>query len=113
MCLLLGKTRSQFESRNNQLDDSLLVEAEKLPFNQENLDLFAQQLSLLPHSHFRYTIYKITAPQHVYYYDIIVSQHYRYEEPTDAFAWIITPASGLLPALAAGNGRRGLPARCR
>jgi hypothetical protein len=66
MCLLLGKTRSQFESRNNQLDDSLLAEAEKLPFNQENLNLFAQQLSLLPHSHFRYTIYKITAPQHVY-----------------------------------------------
>lgn len=96
MYLLLGKTLSHFQSRGEQLSDSLLAQTNNLPFTQENLELFSQQLMALPQSRFRYAIYKTTAPpRHLYYYDNIGLQHYRYEEPA-ALTWTIEPATATI-----------------
>ncbi len=93
MYLLLGKTLSLFQSRGEQAGDSLATAMDKLPFNQETVTLLTTQLLALPHSRFSYLIYKTTAPRRVYCYDNIGLQHYRYEEPADAFTWTITPTT--------------------
>lgn len=96
MYLLLGKTLSKFQSRGEQAADSLLAVANKLPFNQENLNIFAHQFTGLLHSPFHYNIYKVAASQHLYFDDRIGLQHYRYEEPASSLNWTITPATATI-----------------
>ena len=93
--LWLGKTLSLFESRGKFAGDSMVNAVKDLPFNQETAPLLTQQLMALPHSRFNYVIYKTTAPQHLYYYDNIALQHYRYEEPTP-LVWSILPATATI-----------------
>ncbi len=100
MYLLLGKALSQFHSQGEQVSDSLLVEAANIPFSQESTDVLWQKFLASPHSRFHYTIYKTMAPRRVYCYDKIGFQHYRYEEPTDAFNWTITPATATVAGYA-------------
>ena len=100
MYLLLGKTLSQFQSQGEQVSDSILVEAAKLPSVQGDTDLLWQKFLTSPHSRFHYTIYKTTAPRRVYCYDKIGFQRYRYEEPADAFTWTITPPTATVAGYA-------------
>lgn len=99
MYLLLGKTLSQFHSQGEQLSDSLLVEAYKMPFNQETSGLLWQQFLAMPHSLFHYDIYKTMPSRRVYCYDHLGLQRYRYEEPTP-LAWTITPATATVAGYA-------------
>lgn len=87
--LLLGGTQSLFESRGKRAGDSLVAAMQTIPFNQQTLQLFSTQLDAVPHSRFSYAIYKNSASQHLYYYDRIAPQHYRYEEPA-APVWTST-----------------------
>jgi len=116
--LLLGKTLSRFQSRGEQAGDSLLAVFAGVPFNSETGQLLAKQMDYLPHSRFHYSIYKTATAQRLYFYDRINLMHYRYEEP--ALTWVITLATATVAgyacqratvAVAAGSGRRGLPAK--
>jgi GLPGLI family protein len=89
--LLLGKTLSRFTSRATLANDSLLAVFNALPFNQDNLSLLDGQMEKIPHSRFRYTIYKTAATHRLIYDDRIGLAHYRYEEPPGFLTWIITP----------------------
>ncbi|AMR26019.1 hypothetical protein A0257_02155 [Hymenobacter psoromatis] len=97
--LWLGKTLSLFESQGKFASDSLVDTVKDIPFNQETAPLLTQQILALPHSRFNYGIYKTTAPRHLYYYDRIGLQHYRYEEPTP-LAWTILPATATVAGYA-------------
>jgi GLPGLI family protein len=91
MCLLLGKTLSRFTSRATLANDSLLAIFNALPFNQDNLNVMSDQLMKLPHSSFRYNVYKAATTRSLIYDDHIGLAHYRYEEPAGFLTWIITP----------------------
>lgn len=97
--LALGKTQSQFESRGKRAGDSLVATMESLPFNQEIAQQVANKFQTLPRSRFNYAIYKTGTPRHLYYYDRLGLQHYRYEEPS-APTWTITPTTATVAGYA-------------
>jgi len=96
--LLLGKTLSKFQSRGEQAADSLLVVADAVPFNHENAQLMLDKIRFLPRSLAHYTIYKTAG--HLYFDDRVGTAHYRYEEPTGAQSWTITPTTATVAGYA-------------
>lgn len=97
--LLLGKAQSQFESQGKRAFDSLLVAAKELPFNQETTWTISDRINALPRTRFNFTIYKTTAPRHLYHDERLGRQHYRYEEPA-APTWTLTPATATVAGYA-------------
>ena len=93
MLLLLGKNLSLFESRGKHLSDSMLLANKDAPFNQETIQPLIDKMMALPRGGFRYAIYKTPATRRVYYYGPLGMNLFRYEEPADALAWAITPAT--------------------
>lgn len=89
--LTIGKTLSKFESEGFASRDSLL----KIGFNP-NTPGAAQSMinivSALPHTNFKYTIYKNFINNKIYCYDRIgYGSLYIYEEPESVFKWNILP----------------------
>jgi len=100
MVLLLGKNLSKFESQRQQQADSMMVTAKDVPFTQEMVQALTSKMMAMPRSGFHYAIYKTAATKHVYYYDRIGLSSFRYEEPADAFAWTIAPATATIAGYA-------------
>ena len=97
--LLLGKTLSRFQSRGEQLIDSLLVRAAGMSLHEANSDLLWKQFLAMPHSQFHYSIYKTVALRRVCFYDRLGMQSYRYEEPTPP-AWTLVPTTATVAGYA-------------
>lgn len=97
MRLAIGKTLSKFESEGFFLRDSLIQLNVDLT-NPEIAQKYVNQVSALPQSKFRYSIYKIPSTGKLYCYDRIGYNVYSYNEPANPFKWKIIPGQNSIIA---------------
>lgn len=84
--LLFSNGKSKFMSKSYYLADSLIYFSKK---NNTNPSLAANMAVSIPHTKFRFTIYKDYSSNKIKVYDQIFTDMFKYEENKNAIAWKI------------------------
>ncbi|WP_460879449.1 GLPGLI family protein [Pontibacter rugosus] len=90
MLLYIGDSFSEFQSLNNSLLDSVVVDLEQKG-GMEYLQKNGIDASVLPKTKFKYKIYKNYPKGEITVVDKILTEKYRYAEPKNLFDWKISP----------------------